>query len=188
MKKLILCSLIIISTSLFGQEINPSRKNEIKWNALGIFFYNRVQLSFETELTPNNSLGVIASYLKYNDELDAEDFNSTDESFEIGGYYRRYFSKPNKKLRFFGDAYLMYHHFNEQINTKNTATQVWQTETNNLQDVILGINLGGKYIFKNNFLIEANFGLGKGVSNVSAFSFPSLVRTTRLGIAFGYRF
>ncbi len=155
--------LFLLCKIVYAQEpiTDLEYKNEIKLHALYLVA-GAIEIEYEHLRNTKTAFG-IALTVPYRN-LDEEGID-----YLVTPYYRRYFGKKNDASGFFIEAFGMY------------------VSGNGNYDIVLGPSIGGKFVFRKNYLAELNFGLGAilTTNNVSDFYLPIF---PRLGIKIGKRF
>lgn len=207
MKKIIFLVLLMVSTTIFAQEIEKStavnensknsktivldRKNELKLDVIYLIFHPALNLSYERLLTTESGLGAT---LVFSSEDESRISNTT---FSFTPYFRYYFGKKPSS-GFFFEGFTALNTFRYQ------RTNIYTTFGNNgsfnltyenidekITDLALGIGLGGKWITNNGIVFELNTGVGRNLLNKYANNngFDAAYKIfVRGGISIGYRF
>jgi len=170
MKKTILVLNLLFFVSMNAQENTNKNYTEIKLNVLSTSL-GTVEMEFERTINSNSSIGV-SMFSTFDDKGDAFSY---DYDSGITGFYRYYLGKQYAKGIFF-EGFGMFHSTRYPI-----MNQVNGTEINN--NLLLGLGVGYKCIFKNGITLQANFSPG-----INLFDDEFEDNSGRAGISVGYRF
>lgn len=190
MKKVILCSFILIATLSKAQEKEEKypqdvdKKYEAKINVTNLLFFEWFDVSYEYLIDEESSFG--ASALINLDGNDTWIFDDSRRKFSLTTYYRRYFSRKYAR-GFFVEGFGMlhshkirdyYYDYNYDYGTSNSGYN-YSDETG----FSLGISIGGKFVTKSGFTTEIYLGIGRNLGGDDSFEVVS-----RGGVSLGYRF
>jgi len=169
MIKKILIILLLVGINCYGQTENTflqpqKNKTEVKFNALSIAL-GAIDLEFERTLTKNSAIGI--AFVSKVFEHDGWNFFDYDSS--VSGFYRHYFGKKYASGLFF-EGYGLFQ-----------LERVFPGRLRN--DFLLGVGIGYKHVFENGFLFQANFGVGRNLTNNGGGDYLG-----KAGLTIGYRF
>ncbi len=173
---LLLLSVLMGWSQDMGDNSQPS--NEMKINAFNLIAFTFLDLSYETLLNEEASLGV---GILFNLGSDDEIFDEIRD-FSITPYYRQYFSKQYAE-GFFVEGFGMLNS-GRQVDFFEDFEQTQPIEGESFTDFALGISVGGKFVSPRGFVVELYTGLGRNLLG-SEYA-PDVV--SRGGISLGYRF
>ena len=166
MKKLFFI-LLLLGNLCYGQleEISLSKnRTEIKLNALSVSL-GTVDVEFERTLNENSSIGV-SLFSKFEED---GTYTFVDYDGGISGFYRYFFSKKYAR-GFFLEGFSTFHN-----------TRIKQDEIKN--NLLIGLGIGYKHVFKNNIILQAHFGMGRNMFDTGQETING-----KAGISIGYRF
>lgn len=183
MKRYFTC-LVLLALSLNlvqSQEgvIDAQAHNELKINASNLIAFTFVDVSYETLLNEESSLGVGIL-------VNVGDDNFLDEyrTFSLTPYYRQYFSKKYAK-GFFVEGFGMLNSGKEEYYVYDNISGTDYLTDDKYTDFALGISVGGKFVTNRGFVAEIYGGLGRNLIGGNQ-NFSEVVG--RGGISLGFRF
>lgn len=190
MKK-VLILLFLATQMLWSQDTSSpelSGKNEIKFDVLGAFGYNKYQMVYERFLNNGFSIGVSGAILdtdKPKKEF-SEGFNRTLPEVEINPFLRYNLSK-GKKSYYFAEFFTSfnsgkYRELQRLVDENNNG--YYSSVQKSYSDVALGGALGYKFYIKERIGIDIFFGAGKNLFKKD--ESPAII--PRIGANLGYRF
>lgn len=177
MNKIILTALIVCISFVSSAQVDNENdtpyfgKHEVRLNAI-VLVVGAVEINYEYLLNENSGIG-LGGFLAYDEDV------KEDIEFFISPYYRYYFGKKYA-AGFFLEGFGMLNRTDRDIdflfedNYKNFVT-----------DFALGIGLGGKWITKNGFFGEVNYGIARNLFKADESEFDLI---GKFGISIGYRF
>ncbi len=183
MKRLFLFPVLVVfcANLIQGQEKanDVQARNEFKLNASNLIAFTFVDVSYETLLNEESSLGVGVL-------VNVGDDNFLDEyrTFSLTPYYRQYFSKKYAK-GFFVEGFGMLNSGKEEYYIYDDINGSDYVTDDKYTDFALGISIGGKFVTNRGFVAEIYGGLGRNLIGGNQY-FSEVVG--RGGIAIGYRF
>ncbi len=144
-----LFTIVIYSQKKSGKKIN---KHEISFGFVTPI--SNIKLSYDYLLDANSSIGTSMSYSPKYKLFSKKSSHKNELSLKFN--YKYYLLKNNKGL-YFKSEISYYNGIAYRYNYQNRAyTELGSYQYQNLH---LGLNIGYKYVFKNNFFIDANVGL-----------------------------
>ena len=183
MKKLFTYVVLFVFCANFIQaqkgENDVQGRNEIKLNASNLIAFTFLDVSYETLLNEESSLGLGVL-------VNVGDDNFLDEyrTFSLTPYYRQYFSKKYAK-GFFVEGFGMLNSGKEEYYVYDDINGTDYVTDDKYTDFALGISVGGKFVTQRGFVAEIYGGLGRNLIGGNQY-FSEVVG--RGGIAIGYRF
>lgn len=152
---------VVKTTILPVEEIKSKliKKNEIRLDPFFLIFFGGVNATYEHILNEESSVGV--SLLASN----GKEYNRT---FSLTPYYRLYFGKKVAS-GFFVEGFAMYNVTNTQILqiTPNNNNGFYYDEINykkeKINDLALGLAIGGKWVSRRGIIFEISGGLGRNL-------------------------
>ncbi len=182
MNKLIVCSLLFILVASIVQaqedELNSLERNEIKLNASNLIAFTFVDMSYETLLNEESSVG-IGILVNVGDDNSLEEYRT----FSLTPYYRQYFSKKYAK-GFFVEGFGMLNSGKEEYYIYDDIIGTDFITDNTYTAFALGISVGGKFVTERGFVAEIYGGIGRNL--IGDDFYTDIVG--RGGISLGYRF
>lgn len=184
MKKITLLLLLTTSVISFAQEKEKTiKKHEIKINALGLIF-DRVDISYEYLINNESSFGV-GTLFSFDHDLTVFDNYKT---FSLTPYYRRYFSKHYAK-GFFIEGFGMFNRYKViSYHYEGNDDYDYTTSTKYLNNIAIGVSVGGKFVTENGFVAEIYLGFARNFIKHSEKYYYDNKIIGRGGISLGYRF
>jgi hypothetical protein len=182
MKKLFtVVVLLIFGTTFLQAQKDQSQvfaKHEIKLNASNLIAFTFLDVSYETLLNEESSLGLGIL-------VNVGDDNFLDEyrTFSLTPYYRQYFSKKYAK-GFFIEGFGMLNSGKEEYYIYDNINGTDYITDDKYTAFALGISVGGKFVTNRGFVAEIYGGIGRNL--VGSDYFTDIVG--RGGISIGYRF
>jgi len=165
MKKIVLLCSLLVSCFGFSQQ-------EIKLNIANALVMRSLDISYEKQLSIENSFGISMLFNLVEQEKDFR----YNENMMITPYFRHYFS-AELQWNFFGEVFV-------GINSGKKET-VENSNNFNLEytDAALGIAVGTKYTSKGGLIIDIYGGIGRNL-----FLSDSPVLVPRGGLNIGWKF
>lgn len=172
MRKIFTLGVLISTLSANAQTSKPKEiaenyfsKNEIKINVI-YPFWGMGELTYERSLSNHSSVGA-SLFL---------DFKNSKDSFYFSPYYRYYFGKESCQG---------YYLEGQTIFAQSGDNNLFSVESKNNKMLFgIGLGTGYKFVFKKDWLLDANVAYGKFI-NASKESGSDYFRA---GISFGKRF
>jgi hypothetical protein len=183
-KQLLLIAALLISLASFSQKthrvmgwkISRDRpQNELKLNLGTTIFGSFPEISYERILNSDISIGTSLGFGLENDLYPL--------NFEVIPYVRWFFGGGSESLQKYGAGFFIEANaafFSTEINDVDYDYGSVSTDTKYSAGAGLGIAMGWKYLTRNNWVGELNFGVGRDFVNDGAYP--------RLGISIGKRF
>jgi len=192
MKKTALLLLLTLSAISFAQEKNAiteevQKKHEIKINALSLIAFEWVDISYEYLINKESSV-VIGTLFSFNSDTFLDNY----KTFSLTPYYRRYFSKEYAK-GFFIEGFGMFNRYkvtskHYKYNNDDYGYNDYTTSTKYLNNIAVGVSVGGKFVTENGFVAEIYLGFARNFIKHSAkYDYDNKI-VGRGGISLGYRF
>ncbi|UOE38231.1 MULTISPECIES: hypothetical protein [Chryseobacterium group] len=157
------------------------RKNDIVADPVLLVAIPLANVSYERLISENKGIGVNAMV-----HLDRKE----DRFTQFSAYYRMYFGKKYASGFFLEgfipvttNSYDDYHYQYDNITGFYTSTHVTK---NNLTTVGVGFGVGGKWVLRNNLVIEASGGIARRFGDRSNYHFEEVTGKIMGGV--GYRF
>ncbi|PKD17220.1 hypothetical protein APR41_07260 [Salegentibacter salinarum] len=191
MKKLLLLSLVLISSVTFAQDsqntqtTEPDKRdvtqNELSIGALNLVAFGAIDLTFE-RIIDQNSSWAIEGFIK---ALDRDNENIDD------AFYKD-FSLTGKYKYFFGDRYargFYVHGFGMLSSGEYDDNWVVDSEGygyyeyEDYTDFALGFGIGGKFVSKGGFFLDLGAGIGRNLLSENS---PTIVG--QFNVNLGFRF
>lgn len=169
MKKLFTSLSLLICVFVNAQE-KEKNFSEVKFNALSTSL-GTVEVEFERTLNSKSSIG-FSAFTTFEDS--GAPF-SYDFDSGITAFYRYYLGKKYANGIFFEGSGTFH-------NTSFPVTNLINTTEINT-NLLVGLGVGYKYIFKKGLVLQANFGPG-----INVFEDEFVNVSGRAGISIGYRF
>jgi hypothetical protein len=165
MKKIVLLCSLLVSSFGFSQQ-------EIKLNIANALVIRSLEISYEKQLSIENSFGISALFNLVEQEADFR----YNENIMITPYFRHYFS-AELQWNFFGEVFI-------GINSGKKET-VENSNNFNFEytDAALGIAVGTKYTSKGGLIIDIYAGIGRNL-----FLSDSPILVPRGGLNIGWKF
>jgi hypothetical protein len=165
MKKIVLLCSLLVSSFGFSQQ-------EIKLNIANALVIRSLEISYEKQLSIENSFGISTLFNLVEQEADFR----YNENIMITPYFRHYFS-AELQWNFFGEVFI-------GINSGKKET-VENSNNFNFEytDAALGIAVGTKYTSKGGLIIDIYAGIGRNL-----FLSDSPVLVPRGGLNIGWKF
>lgn len=182
-KSFLIGALCALSTMGYAQDSEEKgianlqdRKHELRIDALEAVAGPAIDISYEYVLSKYSGFGATVWYSF--DEDNDNYFIDSGQKFAITPYYRQYFfNKKDYGARGFYAEGLLQLAFGDDADNDPALDTSWT-------GFGIGFALGQKWVSKNGFVIDLNFGIGRyldsGEFGPDAFA--------RGGIGFGYRF
>lgn len=182
MKRLLLAfSLFFGLLSVLAQETEKQRKNDILADPVLLIAVPLANVSYERLINKDMGIGVNAMIT-----LDRSD----DEFRQFSAYYRIYFGKKYASGFFLEgfipvttEANYNYGYLYDDINGYYYSSA---TSKNYFTTVGVGFGVGGKWVLKNNLVIEASGGIARRFGDRQNYYFEEVTGKIMGGI--GYRF
>ena len=182
MKKIILSAILCAIASYGFSQTDEvrTRTNEIGLDIFDLAVFRTIDITYEYVKNADIGFGLTA---RYSFDANPDDlYMDTYEKYGITPFFRFYFlgkktDYASKKfyvesfLKFFGGENDDYYSYSRR-------------EIKNYFDIALGVGLGYKFVNRNGFVVDINFGIGRSF-DISDYS-PNL--RERGGILIGYRF
>ncbi|MFQ3180836.1 MAG: hypothetical protein ACI9Z4_000422 [Polaribacter sp.] len=165
MKKIVLLCSLLVSSFGFSQQ-------EIKLNIANALVIRSLEISYEKQLSIENSFGISTLFNLVEQEADFR----YNENIMITPYFRHYFS-AELQWNFFGEVFI-------GINSGKKET-VENSNNFNFEytDAALGIAVGTKYTSKGGLIIDIYAGIGRNL-----FLSDSPILVPRGGLNIGWKF
>ncbi|MBW8521947.1 hypothetical protein K0U91_05620 [Chryseobacterium chendengshani] len=182
MKQFLLGITLILGTiSINAQETDNQRKNDVLADPVLLIAVPMANVSYERLLSENKGLGINAMIT-----LDPEDERFT----QFSAFYRMYFGKKYAS-GFFLEGFIPVTTVSDDIYSYNydDITQNYYTSSlhrENFTTVGIGFGIGGKWVMKNNLVIEASGGIARRFGDRDKHYFEEVTGKVMGGI--GYRF
>lgn len=182
MKRLLLSfSLFFGLFSAQAQETEKQRKNDVLADPILLIAVPMANVSYERLLSENKGLGINAMI-----KLDPEDGRFS----QFSAFYRMYFGKKYAS-GFFLEGFIpvttesndIYSYNYDDINGYYYTSSVTK---GNFTTVGIGFGVGGKWVMKNNLVIEASGGIARRFGDRDKHYFDEVIGKIMGGI--GYRF
>lgn len=182
MKRLLLSfSLFFGLFSAQAQETEKQRKNDVLADPILLIAVPMANVSYERLLSENKGLGINAMI-----KLDPEDGRFS----QFSAFYRMYFGKKYAS-GFFLEGFIpvttesndIYSYNYDDINGYYYTSSVTK---GNFTTAGIGFGVGGKWVMKNNLVIEASGGIARRFGNRDKHYFDEVTGKIMGGI--GYRF
>jgi hypothetical protein len=180
MKKIILGLFLILGMSaIHAQEAATQRKNDIIADPFLLIAIPMINVSYERLLSENKGVGINAMIT-----LDGGD----DQFTQFSGFYRMYLGKKYAS-GFFLEGFIpvttetvdVYNYSYDDINPYNSSIS-----SRSFTTVGIGFGVGGKWVLKNNLVIEASGGIARRFGDSDKYYFEDV--TVKLMGGIGYRF
>jgi hypothetical protein len=165
MKKIIFILGLLISFSGFSQQ-------EIKLNIANALVVRSLEISYEKQISIENSFGISSLFNLVEQEADFR----YNENIMVTPYFRHYFT-ADKPWNFFGEGFI-------GINAGKKVIVKQFNEVNiEYIDAALGVAIGSKYTSKGGLIIDVYAGVGRNL-----FLSDSPVIIPRAGVNVGWGF
>lgn len=183
-KQLLLIAALLVSLASFSQKTHRvmgwkiSRdlpQNELKLNLGTTIFGSFPEISYEKLLNSDISVGASMGFALEKDLYPLD--------FEMIPYVRWFFGGSAENLQKYGAGFFIEANaafFSKDINEVEYEYGSVTSYTKNTTGAGMGIAMGWKYLTRNNWVGELNFGIGRDFVNDGAYP--------RLGISIGKRF
>lgn len=171
MKKITFCFFLLATMLVHGQN-----KSEIKLNILNTITRASVEVGYEYFTTPSSSVGIeflLNDRFSYHSENQNEEFKTNSVQLSYNFYFSRgegVYVSPFVKYRF-GD-------YEEEVSNSLVVT--------NMDSFILGLGLGYKMVWNNQFAFGPYANIGRNFSKAVNERFSAV--EINAGISIGYRF
>ena len=165
MKKIVLLCSLLVSSFGFSQQ-------EIKLNIANALVVRSLEISYEKQISIENSFGISALFNLVEQEADFR----YNENIMVTPYFRHYFT-ADKPWNFFGEGFI-------GINAGKKVIVKQFNEVNiEYIDAALGVAIGSKYTSKGGLIIDVYAGVGRNL-----FLSDSPVIIPRAGVNVGWGF
>jgi hypothetical protein len=165
MKKIVLICSFLVSSFGFSQ-------HELKLNIANTLVIRSLDISYENQLSIENSLGISVLFNLVEQEKDFR----YNENIMITPYFRHYFT-ADQQWNLFGEVFI-------GINSGKKET-VKSSNNFNLEytDAALGVAVGTKYTSKSGLIVDIYAGIGRNL-----FLSDSPILVPRCGLNIGWKF
>jgi hypothetical protein len=143
------------------KKIESYKKNELRVDPFYLIFSGAINVNYERVIDEESGFGVT---------LVASSGKEINTRFSLSPYYRMYFGKKTA-AGFFFEGFAMYSSFDADrlytySSTSNGSQFVYyETKEKNINDLAIGLGLGGKWITRKGIIFEISTGIGRNLLN-----------------------
>lgn len=181
-----------------GQEISleqeetyrrDTAKNEISLNVLNILVFGALDVSYERILNDNSSVGIemFSKVFNKNEGEDIDFSKAYKKDFSLTGKFKYFLNEYKTASGFYVEGFLMMSNGVNEVDVDVKDPETGETRQVEVPleytDIALGFGVGGKFVAKQGFLIDASFGLGRNLFHKDS---PDIVILPSVTV--GYRF
>lgn len=184
MKKILLLFCFSSFLTIHAQDTSQHQKNirnhELKLNSLNLALFSALDISYEYILNNQSSVGASVYILTKTPGNENE-----IKLFSMTPFYRKYFS-AKRANGFFAEGFGMINIFDKTDEGDFIDKKLVARETN----LAIGVSIGTKFLFRENFVVEAYLGVGTNLINNSEIDTGNNNQHIigRSGLLLGYRF